>query len=81
MYFFVMSHPNHDHIILYFSALQSTRGSHGDYLNSLIVKLIYQTDAKKVCKIESGLYMIVISIIIVVHFLQAKQVLDLFQQN
>ena len=31
-----------------FSALQSTRGSHGDYLNILMAKVIYPTDAKKV---------------------------------
>ena len=34
--------------ILIFSALQSTRGSHGDCLNILMAKVIYPTDAKKV---------------------------------
>lgn len=80
-------------IILFKCILQCSalRGSHGDYLNSLVIKLIYPTDAKKVnnnyfdtCMCDIILYDIVLLVKELVNVLfisQAKQVMDLFQQS
>lgn len=38
------------------SALQSTRGSRGDYLNSLMAKVIYPNDAKKVTMLAVAIH-------------------------
>ena len=50
MYMYIDSVIGHNVHTSYnnFSALQSTRGGHGDYLNSLVIKVIYPPDAKKV---------------------------------